>query len=68
MAVDPVVVVVDLFKKRHNLSSDEFIELNARYSVLDFISENCELPYGAGNEKILEDIQEYIEKQKNCGA
>jgi hypothetical protein len=64
VAVDPIVVVVELFKERYDLSSEEFIELNARYSVLDFIAEVCESFCRTGNEGIIEDIQNYIEKQK----
>jgi len=64
MAVDPIVVVADLFKERHGLSSDEFIELNAKYSILDFIYDHCESFCQTGNEAILDDIQAHIEKQK----
>jgi len=64
VAVDPIVVVVELFKDRYNISGDEFIELNAKYSILDFIYDRSESSYRAGNEGILDDIHEYIEKQK----
>ena len=64
MAVDPIVTVVELFKKRNNLSSDEFIELNGRYSILEFIAEHYESFHLSGNEGILEDINEHIKKQK----
>ena len=64
MAVDPIVVVVELFKERYNLSAEEFIELNARYSLLDYISDCCESFCRTGDDGILGDIQEYIEKQK----
>jgi len=67
VAVDPIVVVVDLFRERNNLSVDEFIALNARYSIIDFVADRCESLSRGGNEGVLEDLQEYIEKQKLTG-
>ena len=64
MAVDPIVVVANLFKERYHLTSDEFIELNDKYAVLDFIFDCCESFCKTGDEGVLDDIHEYIEKQK----
>jgi len=64
MAVDPIVVVVERFKERYNLSGDDFAELNEKYSVLDFIYDCCESGCRTGTDSILDDIHEYIEKQK----
>jgi len=64
LAVDPIVLIVESFKERYNLSGDEFAELNAKYSILDFIYDRGESFYRTGNEGILDDIHKYIEKQK----
>ena len=64
MAVDPIVVIVEMYKKRNNLSSDEFIALNARYSILNFIDENYDSFHLSGSEEIIDKIQENIETQR----
>jgi len=66
MAVDPIVVVAELYKEKYNLSSDEFIALNAKYFILDFIYDRCEMFCKTGSESILDDIHEHINRQKNA--
>ena len=68
MAVDPIVVIVEMFKKSNNLSSDDFIALNAKYSILTFIDESYDSLHMEGDEAILDKIQGHIEKQRTVKA
>jgi len=65
MAVDPIVITVDAFKEKYNLTSETFIELNAMYSLLDLIADRSEAYAMTGNERVLDEIHDYIEKQKS---
>jgi len=64
MAVDPVVVAVDLFRKKYNISPEEFAVLDKKHAVMDFIYDGSEEFSRTGNEKFLEEIWEYVERQR----
>ena len=67
MAVNQVlflqIEIVNEYMRRYAVSLDEFIKLDEKYAILEFIEDGYEPLHLTGNEGILEEIQEYINAQ-----
>jgi len=67
MAVNQVlflqIEIVNEYMKKYNMTLNEFNELDDKYAILEFIEDGYEPLHLTGNEGILEEIHEYIEKQ-----
>ena len=61
MAVDPIILFINLYMEKNNLSHAEFGELNKKYSILKHISENYDEFDKMNDKEILDSIQKHIE-------
>jgi hypothetical protein len=65
MALDPVIYMqvemTNLYISKYNLSLDEFLELDEKYDLLEFIGEGYEPFHLMGNEGILNEIHDYLQ-------
>jgi len=68
MALDPVlymqVEVAHLYMKQHNITAQEFLVLDEKYGVLEFIGEAYEPFHLTGDQGILNEVREYIDFQR----
>lgn len=68
MALNPIIYmqveIANLYMERYKLSPNEFLEIDNKYNILEFIKESYEPFHLTGNEGILNEIQEYIKAQK----
>ena len=68
MKLDPIlhmqVEISNLYMEKYKLSTDEFIILDKKYGILEFIEEGYEPFHLMGNEGILQEIEDYINIQK----
>jgi len=68
MAVNQIlflqIEIVNEYMRRYNISLDEFIKLDDKYAILEFIEDGYEPLHLTGNEGILEEIHEYINEQR----
>jgi len=68
MAINQVlflqIEIANEYMKRYNLSLDEFIELDEKYAILEFIEDGYEPFHLTGTEGILEEVHEYINEQR----
>jgi hypothetical protein len=68
MAINQVlflqIEIANEYMKRYNLSLDEFIELDEKYAILEFIEDGYEPFHLTGTEGILEEVHEYIKEQR----
>ena len=71
MELDPVIFmqveIFNLYRSRHNLSIDEFFDLDEKFDLFEFIEEGYEPFHLMGNEGILIEVDEYI-KDAQSGA
>jgi len=67
MALNPVVYmqveIANLYMHKYNLSARDFVELDEKFKILDFIAEGYEPFHLMGNQGILNEVREYIEAQ-----
>ena len=65
--IDPVAVmqtqIVRLYRKRHDLSISEFLDLDNKINILGFIERGYELFHLTGEEGILNELDEYCRAQ-----
>jgi hypothetical protein len=54
--------IANLYMKKHNLTVQEFLELDKKFDLLDFIALSYEPFHLMGNQGILNEIQEWIEQ------
>jgi hypothetical protein len=68
MKVDSVlflqVDVVSEFMRQHNLTPQEFIELDKEYNILHFLEIGYEPFHLSGTQGVVEEVEEYIERRK----
>lgn len=59
------VRIVRLFQSYFNISDDLFIQLDSKYKIMDFLSENYEYLHLQGNEGCLHELVTYLQ-EKGC--
>ena len=68
MTLNPIVYmqveIANLYMQKHNLSARDFVALDEKYKILDFIAEGYEPFHLMGNQGILNEVREYVEAQK----
>lgn len=57
------VRIVRLFQSTFNVSDDLFIQLNSKYKIMDFLSENYEYLHQQGNEGCLHELVTYLQEK-----
>lgn len=55
---------IEQYKMKHGLSGGETIDLFDRYDVLPYLSDNFEVLHTQSRQWLLEEIEDYITKQK----
>lgn len=55
---------IEQYKMKHGLSGGETIDLFDRYNVLPYLSDNFEVLHTQSRQWLLEEIEDYITKQK----
>lgn len=55
---------IEQYKMKHDLSGRETIDLFDRYDVLPYLSDNFEVLHTQSRQWLLEEIEDYITKQK----
>lgn len=53
-------LVTENYKKKYGLSTQEFIELDDKYMILNYISECPDIFDSMTNEEMLEEIDNYV--------
>ena len=53
-------LVTENYKKRHGLTTQQFIELDEKYSILNYISECPDIFDSMTNEEMIEEIDNYV--------
>lgn len=53
-------LVIENYKKKYGLSTQEFIELDDKYMILNYISECPDIFDSMTNEEMLEEIDNYV--------
>lgn len=51
------------FQRRFNISDDKFIELNNKYSILQYLEDNYYIFHLQGDEGTLTDLVNYLRKR-----
>jgi hypothetical protein len=68
MMLDPVLFmqaeIANLYCRREKLSPSEFLELDKKYGILDFIALGYEPFHLTGNEGILDEIRSLVKTRK----
>ena len=59
------VEMAHLYMKQHNITVHDFLSMDEKYGIIDFIGEGYEPFHLMGSQGILNEIQEYIEGQEN---
>ena len=59
--------ITHLYMKRHNLSPAEFLELDRKYGILEFLETGYEPFHLTGQEGVLGELEEFI-KSQHSGA
>ena len=52
--------IAHLYMKRHNLKPSEFLELDRKYGILDFLETGYEPFHLTGQEGVLDEVDEYV--------
>ena len=60
------VEISNQYMRKYNITLDEFLDLDEKYDLLEFIREGYEPFHLMGNEGILLEINEYIEMAKSA--
>jgi hypothetical protein len=58
------VEIAHLYMRRHNLTPEQFLELDKEYDVLHFLDIGYEPYHLTGSEGVLAEIEEIIEEQR----
>ena len=65
--IDPVAAmqthIARLYRRRHNISIQEFLDLDRKVDILGYIERGYELFHLIGEEGILDEIDEYCNAQ-----
>jgi len=62
---DFLIYVIEEYKFHQNLCGKEVVEIFSQYNVFDYILRHYEALHTTGGKYIVEDINLYIETQKN---
>ena len=52
--------IAHLYMKRHNLNPAQFLELDRKYGILEFLETGYEPFHLTGSEGVLDEVEEYI--------
>lgn len=53
-------LVTESYKKRYNLSSEEFLKLDDKYAILNYVSECPDIFDSMNGEEMVEEIDQYV--------
>jgi hypothetical protein len=62
------VEITHLYMRRHNLTPEQFLELDKEYNILHFLDIGYEPYHLTGSEGILAEIEEIIAEQRAAKA
>ncbi|MDR1396560.1 MAG: DUF3791 domain-containing protein [Desulfarculales bacterium] len=72
MKVNPVLFlqadVSNEYMRQHNLTPQEFIELDKRYNILHFIEIGYEPFHLTGTQGVVEEVDDYIRRRESANA
>ena len=55
--------ITRLYMKRHNLKPPEFLDLDKKYGILDFLETGYEPFHLTGTEGVLNELEDYVKSQ-----
>lgn len=53
-------LVTENYKKKHALSSAEFLEMDKKYAILNYVSECPDIFDSMSEQEMVEEIEEYV--------
>lgn len=53
-------MVTENYKKKHGLSSQDFLELDKKYAILNYVSECPEIFDSMSKQEMVEEIEQYV--------
>ena len=53
-------LVTENYCKKHNLSTEDFLELDKKYEILNYIAECPDIFDGLTNAEMIEEIEQYV--------
>jgi hypothetical protein len=62
------VQIANLYMRRHNLTPEQFLELDREYDILHFLDIGYEPYHLTGTEGVLAEIESIIERQRTARA
>ena len=60
------VEIAHLYMRRHNLTPEQFLEVDKEYDILHFLDIGYEPYHLTGSEGVLAEIEKIIAEQKAC--
>ena len=60
--------ITRLYMKRHNLNPSQFLELDKKFGILEFLETGYEPFHLTGKEGILDELEEYIRLQHSSST
>lgn len=55
-------MVTENYKKKHGLSSEEFLRIDDKYAILNYVSECPDIFDSMTGEEMVEEIDEYVQE------
>ncbi|MCI6997683.1 MAG: DUF3791 domain-containing protein [Eubacterium sp.] len=56
-------LVTENYKKKYNLSSEEFLKLDDKYAILNYVSECPDIFDSMNGEEMVEEIDQYVQEK-----
>ena len=56
-------LVTENYKKKHNLSSEEFLKLDDKYAILNYVSKCPDIFDSMNGEEMVEEIDQYVREK-----